>query len=395
MPLRVAVAGLGFGRLFAEILADHPDCRVVAITDLNEELVSRVRGQLAETGHAVDVEPDLAALLARRDVEAVALFTHAPRHAEHSIAALRAGKHVLCAVPAAITLEECAALVEAVRETGLVYASAETSYWRPETAQCRQWYREGRFGRLVYMEAEYLHDRVHGATTQSPPEYGGKDWRAAGFPPFLYITHSTGHLLGVTGGRLTEVSAYPSGVPDDDVYRADTYWRCPFGNSVGLFRQHDGVPARVMEMRRVAAGAAEKFSLYGQSLSFLAPDTHGWEDSCAIYERDEEGRLGPPRPWYRRALYAPLPDPLVKYTYGGHGGSHPYIVEDWARAILDRRVPEVNVYEAVAYCAPGIVAHDSCLKEGERLKIPQFGKLKRDEAGAYTPVIDDGFYQLH
>src|SRR5205085_2248466 len=127
----------------------------------------------------------------------------------------------------------------------------------------------------------------------------GKDWRAAGFPPFLYITHSTGHLLGVTGGRLVEVTAYPSAVPDDDTYRSDTYWQCPFANAVGLFKTHDDIPARIMEMRRVAFGA------------------------------------------------------------------------------------------------PGIVAHESCLKDGERLKIPQFGKLKRDESGAYIAVIDDGFYQHH
>jgi hypothetical protein len=37
--------------------------------------------------------------------------------------------------------------------------------------------------------------------TLSPKEYGGKDWREAGFPPFLYITHSTGHVLGATGGQ--------------------------------------------------------------------------------------------------------------------------------------------------------------------------------------------------
>jgi predicted dehydrogenase len=391
MPLRVAVAGLGFGRTFARILSDHPDCRLVAVTDFDADLVAEVAAEL----QVERPEATLDALLRRSDVDAVAVFTHAPRHAEHTMAALRAGKHALCAVPAAITLDECEAILACVRETGLVYASAETSYWRPETAQCRQWYREGRFGRLVYLEAEYLHDAVHGARTRSPQEYGGKDWRAAGFPPFLYITHSTGHLLGVTGGRLVEVAAYPSAVPGDDVYREDTYWRCPFGNAVGLFKTHDGVPARIMEMRRLATGDAEKFSIYGQNLSFLAPNPGGWESNHAVYTRGENGHVPAPAPWYRRALYAPLPDPLVKYTYGGHGGSHPYIVEDWVRAILDHRIPEVNVYEAVAYCSPGIVAHDSCLRDGERLKIPQYGKLKRDESGGYLPVIDDGYYQRH
>lgn len=395
MPLRVAIAGLGFGRVFAQILHDHPDCAVVAVTDLHEPLAAEVAREISDHALWRGAEPSLEAVLRRPDVDAVALFTHAPRHAEHAIAALRAGKHVLCAVPAAITLEECEALVAAVKETGLVYASAETSYWRPETAQCRQWFREGRFGRLVYMEAEYLHDNVHAHRTTSPEEYGGKDWRAAGFPPFLYITHSTGHLLGVTGGRFTEVSAYPAPIPGDDVYRADSYWQCPFGNAVGLFRHHDGVPARVMEMRRVATGDAEKFSLYGQNLSFLARSPHAWSSDSPVFTRDEQGRVGRPDPWYRRALYAPLPAPLVKYTYGGHGGSHPYIVEDWVRSILDQRIPEVNVYEGVAFCSAGIVAHQSCLRDGERLRIPQFGKLKRDDSGAFTAVIDEGVYQHH
>jgi predicted dehydrogenase len=391
MSLRAAVVGLGFGRTFARILNDHPECDLVCVADLNEAMVAEMAAELRLDRTARTLEE----VLAMRDVDAVAIYTHAPRHAEHSIAALRAGKHVLCAVPAAITLEECEQLVAAVRESGLVYANAETSYWRPPTAQCRQWYGEGRFGRLVYLESEYLHDRVHGARTTSPGEYGGKDWRAAGFPPFLYITHSTGHLLGVTGGRLVEVSAYPSPVPDDDTYRSDTYWQCPFANAVGLFKTQDGVPARIMEMRRVAFGGVEKFSLYGENRSFISPPGHGWESSYQVHTRGEDGSLRGPSPWYRRALYAPLPDPLVKYTYGGHDGSHPYIIEDWVRSILDGRVPEVNVYEAVAFCAPGIVAHHSCLKDGERLSIPQFGKLKRDAAGSYTAVIDDGFYQRH
>lgn len=392
MTLRVAVIGLGFGRALAQILREHPDCELVALSDFNEDL-------LTQTARQMQVERTartLGEVLEMKDVEAVAVFTHAPRHAEHSIATLKAGKHVLCAVPAAITLEECAQLIETVKATGLVYANAETSYWRPPTAQCRQWYREGRFGRVVYMEAEYLHDYgPQGIPTMSPKEYGGKDWRHAGFPPFLYITHSTGHLLGVTGGRLVEVTAYPSAVPDDDVFREDTYWQCPFGNAVALFKTHDGIPARIMEMRRVAFGTIEKFSIYGQNLSFISPHQHGWESNYQMWERSADGTHGAARPWYRRALYSPLPDPLVKYTYGGHDGSHPYIVDDWVRSILDQRVPEVNVYEAVAFCAPGIVAHQSCLKDGERLTIPYFGKLKRDESGAYTAVIDDGYYQQH
>lgn len=370
MRIRVAVVGLGFGRTFAEILKDHPECELVCVADLNEDIAAEVANRLGIERFAKSLED----VLAMDDVDAVAIFTHAPRHAEHSIMALNAGKHVLCAVPAAITIEECEMLVEAVERTGLVYANAETSYFRPDTAQCRAWYREGRFGKVVYMEAEYLHDYgPQGIGAMSPKEYGGQHWRF-GFPPFLYITHSTGFLLGVTGRRLVEVTAYPVAIPDDEIFRNDTYWRCPFGNAVALFRTDDGIPVRIMEMRRIAYGVVEKFSIYGQNMSFVSPRHESWENSYVLFERGRDGTVAAPVSFHPNRLYAPLPDPLVKYTYGGHGGSHPYIVEDWVRSIIDGRKPQVNVYEAVAFCAPGIIAHRSCMRDGERLRIPQFDR---------------------
>src|SRR5207244_5575782 len=139
MPLRVAVVGLGFGRTFARILNDHPECELVCVADLNEEMAAETAREL-RVGRTART---LAEVLALREVEveAVALFTHAPRHSEHSIQALKAGKHVLCAVPAAITLEQCEELIAAGKETGQVYANAETSHWGPPTARCRRWHR--------------------------------------------------------------------------------------------------------------------------------------------------------------------------------------------------------------------------------------------------------------
>jgi hypothetical protein len=121
-----------------------------------------------------------------------------------------------------------------------------------------------------------------------------------------------------------------------------------------------------MEMRQIAHGGVDNFSIYGQNLSFIWPSI--------IYSRNESGNIVGPEQWQRNPLYAPLPEPLVKYTSGGHGGSHPYIVEDFVRSILDERPPAVNIYEAVAFCAPGIIAHQSAMRDGEQMKIPQFGR---------------------
>ena len=92
-----------------------------------------------------------------RDIDAVAVFTEAPNHVRHCLAALHAGKHVICAVPAAMNLEECQQLVDAVEKTGLTYMMAETSYYKQSTITARKWYQEGKFGELFYCEAEYHH----------------------------------------------------------------------------------------------------------------------------------------------------------------------------------------------------------------------------------------------
>src|SRR5947209_12275 len=77
MALRVAVVGLGFGRTFARILNDHPECELVCVADLNEAMVAETARELRVPKTARTLEE----VLALRDVEAVALFTHAPRHA--------------------------------------------------------------------------------------------------------------------------------------------------------------------------------------------------------------------------------------------------------------------------------------------------------------------------
>ena len=61
---------------------------------------------------------------------------------------------------------------------------------------------------------------------------------------------------------------------------------------------------------------------------------------------------------------------------GGHGGSHGHLTNEFVTAILKDREPLVNIYEALAMTVPGIVAHQSALKDGETLKVPQYDPPK-------------------
>jgi len=57
---------------------------------------------------------------------------------------------------------------------------------------------------------------------------------------------------------------------------------------------------------------------------------------------------------------------------GGHGGSHGYLTNEFVHAILQDRKPLVDVAMALNLTVSGIVAHQSALKDGELMKIPQY-----------------------
>jgi len=62
-----------------------------------------------------------------------------------------------------------------------------------------------------------------------------------------------------------------------------------------------------------------------------------------------------------------------EHLLGGHGGSHAYLVNEFVQAIAANRRPAIHAWEAARYFVPGIIAHQSALRDGELLKIPDFG----------------------
>jgi hypothetical protein len=70
------------------------------------------------------------------------------------------------------------------------------------------------------------------------------------------------------------------------------------------------------------------------------------------------------------ATYRPPLPPNV--NAGGHGGSHGHLMNEFITAILEARKPLVDIAQALNMTVSGIVAHQSALKDGELMKIPQY-----------------------
>jgi predicted dehydrogenase len=364
--LHVGIVGGRFGLGFQ--FHEHPDCVVEAVSDLRPER----RAALQKTYRCAKACDSLEELVKDPKIEAVALFTPMPDHVRHVLLCLAAGKHVLCAVPAAMTLDECQQLVDAVKKTGLTYMMAETSYWQQLTISAREFHREGAFGNLYHVESEYHHPGLE----ELYFEDGKRTWRH-GMPPMQYPTHCTAHLVGVTGERLTEVVCHGWG--DDDPIVKDNVYKNPFWNETALFKTNRGGSMRVAVWWRGAQTGGERARFYGDKMSFYFDGPNGAEAclvrSQAKTEKDTGGfvRAAQVRETYEKVQWWKtdlLPEPLRHDS--GHEGSHCFITHEFVDSVLRQRKPAVGIYEAVACTAPGIVAHQSALKGGELLKIPQF-----------------------
>jgi predicted dehydrogenase len=390
----IGFVGAGqFAGQFTELFHLHPGVSAVHVTDVIPERAQ----ELVDRQGLAGTHPSFEALLAS-DVDAVAIFTQRWTHGPLVLQALEAGKHVYSAVPMAITAEEIAAIVDAVRATGLTYMMGETSYYHPATVYARTKLAEGAFGRVFYAEGDYVHDMDLGF--YAAYQYsGGEDWKAtASYPPMLYPTHAIGGVLGALPTHAVSVSCI--GVRDqrgDGVFdRAISQFGNDFSNATALFELADGGVMRTNEMRRVGYPShirESRFRFFGTEGSFEQLATVSvWQDKEKVTDVSAEletvsalsvddPSLEHVAPELRPAFVsgharvhdvARLPASFHG-AHNGHEGSHQFLVDDFVRAVENGSLPTVNAWVAARFTLPGVVAHESALRGGERLPIADLG----------------------
>lgn len=394
MTFSIGIVGAGqFAGQFAKLFQHHPGVGDVYVTDLLPERAS----ELVQSAGLAGTMADFDAMLAS-DLDAVALFTQRWTHGPLAVKALRAGKHVYSAVPMAIAEDEIAAIIDAVRETGLIYMMGETSQYNPATVFARQKASTGAFGRIFYAEGDYVHDMDLGFY-EAYQYSGGAEWkRTASYPPMLYPTHSVGGVLGAWNSHAVSVSCIGvrddrgDGVFDREVSQFDN----DFSNATALFEMADGGSMRINEFRRVGYPShlrESRFRYFGTEASFeqlvetaVWQNREGYEDVSALLHTDasiaeDDPTLAHVAPALRAAFVsgaAPVHDtrrlPVeLAGLPNGHEGSHHFLVDDFVRAVATDILPPVNAWVAARYTLPGIIAHRSALAGGERLPIPDFG----------------------
>jgi predicted dehydrogenase len=385
MGIRIGIVGLGsFGSQFVELFNKHPQVDQLVLCDREAERVTKFAEHPAFIGkvRARDTCSSLEEVCAS-DVDAVALFTQPWLHAPQAIQAMEAGKHVYSAVPiigvpdGQEILDWCDRLVGTCRRSGLSYMLGETTYFRPETMFCRRKAQENAFGTFVHSEGEYCHDFISPSANLKQVRQrrlassAGQEWlqreavyqeRGVRSGPMHYPTHSTCGPISVMKAHAVKVSAFGyRHQAGDDFFSQDA-----FSNETALFQMSNGATMRISEHREIGRPDVETFRVFGTEAGY---SDWQWLDKQGTYPLQTQEMRDPLPPEVHEAFG------LSEGTgfYGGHGGSHPYLVHEFVDAISNNRLPAINVWEAVRYMAAGVVAHQSALREGECLTIPDWG----------------------
>jgi predicted dehydrogenase len=365
--VNVAIIGLGFGAEFIPIYQAHPDANMYAICQRNEERMNKVGDELGIRQRYTDYDD----VLSDPNVDFVHINSPIPDHAWMSIRALKAGKHVMCTVPMATTIKECDKICELVEDTGLKYMMAETVVYSREFLFIKDMYEKGELGKIQYLAASHPQDM------DGWPDY----WQE--MIPMHYATHVVSPCLGLMNKRAEYVSCFGSGTVRKDISKKS-------GNkfaveSCHIAIQDSDVVAHIWRfLYDTARQYRESFDVYGTRQSF--------EWTLVEHEPHIIHTAKKPEPEIPSKVKVPdfahlLPEPIRKFTQpaeihdskhlsfiqgGGHGGSHPHLINEFVSALTSNRDPWPNATTSANWTCVGLCAHKSAKKGGKLVDLPKF-----------------------
>ncbi len=258
-------------------------------------------------------------------------------------------------------MKEAVELVEAVEETGKIYAYGENYCYMLGPYEMRKLYRENKIGEFEYAECDYLHNCE---SIWPDITYGERDhWRNNMYSTF-YCTHSLGPIIHITGLRPVSVVGLES---------AHNERRLRVGSKCASF----GIEMVTLEnggiVKSVHGWMSKNslwYSMYGSKgrIECAREDAkQGNIDRIYVNCDDYSGEYGEEK----LETYIPVLGQEDKLAGFGHGGSDYYSMYHFVEKIKGNPEADIiDVYEALDMFLPGLFAYRSILEGGVSKEIP-------------------------
>ena len=379
--IHVALVGLRFGAEFIPIYLHHPNVASLTICDIEGDVLADWGIKYQVAGCTATLEE----IVGRNDIDAVHLVTPIPVHTKQTLAVLESGKHCACTVPMATSIKDLNAIVAAQQKSGKNYMMMETSVYSREFLFARELVDKGVIGRIQFLRGAHYQDDE------------GWPWYWKGLPPFWYGTHAISPLLALAKTRAEKVHCFGTGRMREELVR-------PYGNpypmETAIFRLEgtDIAAEATRSLFHLGREYQESVNVYGENAVFewgqmlvdrpalfkIAPleqmkDSRGRETTAErVVVPDYADRLPEQiRRFTKRGVYDKANPHLSFLQGGGHGGSHPHLVNEFVRSIVEDRPPYIDAATAASWTAAGICAHESAMAGGESVIIPRFDECQK------------------
>ena len=357
--MHIALVGLGFGHAFVPIYLAHPLVDEVTICDASPEALQHVEAEFPSARIATTLEQ----VLEDPSIDAVHLLTPLPLHVAHTHQVLDSGKHCAVAVTMASTLDDLKQIVAKVHIVGKNYMMMETAVYTREFLFAQDMLDRGEIGDISLLRADYFQD------LEAPyPDY----WRRT--PPMHYATHAVAPLLALAKTRAAKVSCLGGGRLRKDICDdpANPY---PLQAAIFALDGNNAVAQVDRAWYQTAHEYVESFSVFGDQRGFEWQQLEG--EDPVVYTLEPVQTRHRWRGCRGERVAVPfrpdlLPPELQGFASGGHGGSHPHLVHEFITSIHEGRKAFINEITAANWCAPGLCAHESSLRGGEWVTIPEF-----------------------
>jgi predicted dehydrogenase len=368
--VKIAIIGVGgFGEEFIPIYQNHPDAELYAICSRSEDKV-KAKAKKYGVGRTYT---DYKEMLRNKDIDAIHIITPADTHGPITIDCLQAEKHTACTVTMGLTVEECTGIVKLRRKVNRNYMMMETQAYTREFLYIKKLKDEGKLGKIQFLRGIYMQNM----------EEWGYPW--PGFPPLSYSTHSICPISILAGAPVSWVFATGSGRIREDFAKN---WNNPFSIESMLvsFKDSDISAVVIRSLNDFVRQYVEGFDVYGKKLSFeytsLSNENPilfiGGEDAERIKIPDFADLL--PKEIARFTRTSDILDNSAKqelsFVQGaGHGGSHPHLVHEFIRSIVEKRDSAIDAEYSANWTCAGLLGHKSSINGGEKIYIPDFWNL--------------------
>ena len=157
MKLKVALVGIGgMGKNHFNIYSKFDDIDFVAACDIRQERIDLAK----ETKSDMNFYTDFAEMLEKEKPDVVDVSTPTFLHAEHAIAALRSGAHVICEKPMALNSNETEMIIAEAKKAGKLFMSAHVVRFMKAYAYLAETIRSGKYGKLLKLDLRRIKDSI-------------------------------------------------------------------------------------------------------------------------------------------------------------------------------------------------------------------------------------------